>query len=248
MRRFENQNVIITGGTSGIGLATAEAYLNEGAHVWITGRNLDKLLSIKTRLNNDNLHIVVSDTSCFQGISALEEEIAALDMKIDTLFINAGIAIFSPLSLATEAEFDKQFNTNVKGAYFTLQKMLPYLNEGSSVIINGSTNATASALGSSIYAATKAAIIKIAKVAANELASRKIRVNVVSPGPTLTQGLEDAVPNDALGYLASVTAVQRLGLPREIAQAVLFLSSSDAHFITGIEFVVDGGLLNYGLK
>jgi len=164
------------------------------------------------------------------------------------LFLNAGIATFKPIALSTEEDFDSQFNTNVKGAFFTLQKMMPYLNEGASVIINGSTNATASALGSSIYAATKAAIVKIAKVAANELADQKIRVNVVSPGPTLTRGLEGAVPTEALDYLASITAVKRLAEPIEIANAVLFLSSNEAKFITGTELIVDGGLLNYAQK
>lgn len=248
MKRFENKNVIVTGGTAGIGFATTKAFLNEGAHVWITGRSLTSLQEIKNELNNENLHIVVSDTSTLLGIEDLKNRIELQNIKIDALFLNAGIATFSPLAQATEVEFDAQFNTNVKGAYFTLQKLIPFLNEGASVIINGSTNATAAALGSSIYAATKAAIIKIAQVAANELADSKIRVNVVSPGPTLTRGLEGAVPTEALDYLASKTAVQRLAEPIEIANAVLFLSSNEAKFITGTELVVDGGLLNYAQK
>jgi len=248
MKKFENKNVIITGGTAGIGFATTQAFLNEGAQVWITGRSLSTLEQIKNELNNENLHIVVSDTSTLNGIEMLKNTIEQKNVKIDVLFLNAGIANFKPITLATEEDFDTQFNTNVKGAYFTLQKMIPFLNEGASVIINGSTNATASALGSSIYAATKAAIVKIAQVAANELAEQKIRVNVVSPGPTLTRGLEGAVPTEALDYLASKTAVQRLAEPIEIANAVLFLSSDQAKFITGTELVVDGGLLNYAQK
>jgi len=248
MKKFENKNVIITGGTAGIGFATTQAFLNEGAQVWITGRSLSTLEQIKNDLNNENLHIVVSDTSTLNGIEMLKNTIEQENVKVDALFLNAGIANFKPIALATEEDFDTQFNTNVKGAYFTLQKMIPFLNEGASVIINGSTNATASALGSSIYAATKAAIIKIAQVAANELAEQKIRVNVVSPGPTLTRGLEGAVPTEVLDYLASKTAVQRLADPKEIANAVLFLSSDQAKFITGTELVVDGGLLNYAQK
>ena len=248
MKKFENKNVIITGGTSGIGLATAEAFLKEGARVWITGRNQDTLIHLQKQINNDRLNIVHSDTSSLLGIASLSELISSLDINIDVLFVNAGVAKFQPLAIATEEDFDNQFNTNVKGAYFTMQKMLPFLKSGASIIINASTNATASALGSSIYAATKAAVIKIAKVAANELASQKIRVNIVSPGPTLTRGLEGAVPNEALDYLASLTAVQRLGVPSEIANAVLFLSSDEASFITGTELVVDGGLLNYAQK
>lgn len=248
MKRFENKNVIITGGTAGIGFATTQAFLKEGAQVWITGRSLTSLQEIKNEFKNENLHIVVSDTSNLEGIENLKNSIEQQNIKIDALFLNAGIATFTPIAQATEAEFDAQFNTNVKGAYFTLQKLIPFLNEGASVIINGSTNATAAALGSSIYAATKAAIIKIAQVAANELAELKVRVNVVSPGPTLTRGLEGAVPTEALDYLASKTAVQRLAEPIEITNAVLFLSSNEAKFITGTELVVDGGLLNYAQK
>ncbi len=248
MKNFENKNVIITGGTAGIGFATTQAFLNEGAQVWITGRSLETLQKIKNEINNDKLNIIVSDTSNLAGINLLDIEIKKQNIKIDVLFLNAGIATFKPIALSTEEDFDSQFNTNVKGAFFTLQKMMPYLNEGASVIINGSTNATASALGSSIYAATKAAIVKIAKVAANELAEQKIRVNVVSPGPTLTRGLEGAVPTEALDYLASITAVKRLAEPIEIANAVLFLSSNEAKFITGTELIVDGGLLNHAQK
>ena len=248
MKNFENKNVIITGGTAGIGFATTQAFLNEGAQVWITGRSLETLQKIKNEINNDKLNIIVSDTSNLAGINLLDNEIKKQNIKIDVLFLNAGIATFKPIALSTEEDFDSQFNTNVKGAFFTLQKMMPYLNEGVSVIINGSTNATASALDSSIYAATKAAIVKIAKVAANELAEQKIRVNVVSPGPTLTRGLEGVVPTEALDYLASITAVKRLAEPIEIANAVLFLSSNEAKFITGTELIVDGGLLNYAQK
>ena len=248
MKNFENKNVIITGGTAGIGFATTQAFLNEGAQVWITGRSLETLQKIKNEINNDKLNIIVSDTSNLAGINLLDIEIKKQNIKIDVLFLNAGIATFKPIALSTEEDFDSQFNTNVKGAFFTLQKLIPFLNEGASVIINGSTNATASALGSSIYAATKAAIIKIAQVAANELAELKVRVNVVSPGPTLTRGLEGAVSTEALDYLASKTAVQRLAEPIEIANAVLFLSSNEAKFITGTELIVDGGLLNYAQK
>ena len=248
MKNFENKNVIITGGTAGIGFATTQAFLNEGAQVWITGRSLETLQKIKNEINNDKLNIIVSDTSNLAGINLLDIEIKKQNIKIDVLFLNAGIATFKPIALSTEEDFDSQFNTNVKGAFFTLQKLIPFLNEGASVIINGSTNATASALGSSIYAATKAAIVKIAKVAANELAEQKIRVNVVSPGPTLTRGLEGVVPTEALDYLASITAVKRLAEPIEIANAVLFLSSNEAKFITGTELIVDGGLLNYAQK
>lgn len=245
---FTDKNVVITGGTTGIGLATAKAFLRAGANVWITSRSDENLQKVVEEINSPKLRTVISDTSKLAGIAVLENTIAESGGKIDTLFLNAGIAAFAPIELSTEADFDAQFNTNVKGAFFSLQKLLPHLNDGSSVVFTASTNATASASGSSLYSATKAALKKIAQVAANELAERKIRVNLVSPGPTETPGLEYAVSSEARKYLASITALQRLGDPDEIAKAVLFLASDDASFITGTELVADGGLLNYASK
>lgn len=248
MKKFTNKNVLITGGSSGIGLATAKAFLQDGANVWITGRNKQVLEEIKADINSEKFNILVSDTSNLKDIDKIVDILENKNIKLDSVFLNAGIAKFNSISLTTEEEFDAQFNTNVKGAFFTLQKIIPLLNENSNVTINGSTNATASGIGSSIYSATKSAIIKIAKIAANELAPEKIRVNVISPGPTLTNGLKGVVPNEALDYLAGNTAVQRLANPEEIAKAVLFISSDDAAFITGTELVVDGGLLTYSMK
>lgn len=248
MTNLKGKVAVVTGGSSGIGLATAKAFINAGAIVWITGRNVDNLQKASNEINNPNLKMVVSDTSNLEGIAVLEKAIAESGNKLDILFLNAGIAKFVPIALATEADFDAQFNTNVKGAYFTLQQLIPHLSNGASVLFTSSTNATASALGSSIYAATKGALNKIAQVAANELAERKIRVNVVSPGPTETPGLDKAVPSEAKGYLASITALQRLGNADEIAKVVMFLASDDASFITGTEIIADGGLLNYALK
>lgn len=165
------------------------------------------------------------------------------------LFINAGTAIFTSIKEATEEDFDDQFNTNVKGMFFTLQKLLPHLNDGASVLFTSSTVATAANLGTSIYSATKGAVNKIAQIAANELAARKIRVNIVSPGPIKTEGLEKVVTTDeGKDYLASATAMQRLGHPDEIAKTVVFLASDDASFITGTEVIVDGGYTTYARK
>ncbi|MFD2574567.1 SDR family oxidoreductase [Spirosoma soli] len=147
----------------------------------------------------------------------------------------------------TEAEFDAQFNVNVKGHYFTLQRLLPYLADGSSVLFTSSASATAATLNTSVYAATKAALNKIAQVAANELAGRKIRVNVISPGPVATE-LVLAAPEEVLNNFASSTALQRLGQPEELARAILFLASDDASFVTGTELLVDGGWTNYAYK
>jgi NAD(P)-dependent dehydrogenase (short-subunit alcohol dehydrogenase family) len=245
---FKNKNVVITGGTTGIGLATAIAFINAEATVWITGRNAANLEKAAAEINSPRLKTVISDTSKLSDIAILEQAIAESDHKIDVLFLNAGIAVFEPLEQVTEENFDAQFNTNVKGHFFTLQKLLPHLKNGSSVIFTSSTVATASNLGASVYSATKASINKIAKIAANELAGRKIRVNVISPGSVVTPGLNSAVSEEAKTYLASVTALQRLGDASEIAQTVLFLASDAASFITGTELIADGGYLNYALK
>ena len=245
---FTNKNVVITGGTTGIGFATAQAFINAGANVWITGRNAENLEKAASKINNPNLNTVVSDTSNLEGISALEKAIAESGNKIDVLYLNAGIAVFSSIQESTEADFDAQFNTNVKGPYFTLQKLLPHLQDGASVVFTSSTVATAANLESSIYSATKGALNKIAQIAANELADRKIRVNIVSPGPIKTEGLEKVTTDEIRDYFTTVTALKRLGEPSEIAKTVLFLASEDASFISGTELLVDGGYTTFARK
>ncbi|ABQ06858.1 SDR family oxidoreductase [Flavobacterium johnsoniae] len=245
---FTNKNVLITGGTTGIGLATAKEFIKAGANVWITGRNSENLEKAANEINSQKLKTIVSDTANLSDLSLLEKAFAENNAPLDVLFLNAGIARFTSIEDVTEADFDAQFNTNVKGHFFTLQKLLPHLAEGSSVIFTSSTVATASNLGSSIYSATKGALNKIAQIAANELAGRKIRVNIVSPGPVSTPGLHNAVPEEAKEYLAGATAMQRLGDSSEIAKTVLFLASENASFITGTELLADGGYINYALK
>ncbi|MES2828760.1 MAG: SDR family oxidoreductase [Bacteroidota bacterium] len=245
---FKNKNVVITGGTTGIGFATAKVFISAGASVWITGRNSANLEKASAEINSPNLFTVVSDTSKLEDISILEKTFAETGQKLDVLFLNAGIATFEAIEKVTEANFDAQFNTNVKGHFFTLQKLIPYLAAGAAVVFTSSTVATASNSGASVYSATKGALNKIAQIAANELADRKIRVNIISPGPILTPGLEGAVPAEAHDYLAGATALQRIGDPDEIAKTVLFLASDAASFITGTELVVDGGYLNYATK
>jgi NAD(P)-dependent dehydrogenase (short-subunit alcohol dehydrogenase family) len=245
---FKNKNVVITGGTTGIGLATAKAFINAGANVWITGRNASNLQKATEEIGSSKLFTVVSDTSKLDDISILEKAIADSGNKLDVLFLNAGIAKFEGIEQVTEENFDAQFNTNVKGHFFTMQKLLPHLADGAAVVFTSSTVATAANSGASIYSATKGALNKIAQIAANELAGRKIRVNIVSPGPILTPGLEGAVPEGAKEFLAGATALQRIGDPDEIAKTVLFLASDAASFITGTEIVVDGGYLNYATK
>jgi NAD(P)-dependent dehydrogenase (short-subunit alcohol dehydrogenase family) len=245
---FTNKNVLITGGTTGIGLATAKAFISAGANVWITGRNAVNLQKATEEINSTKLKTVVSDTAKLADISVLEKAVSESGSKLDVLFLNAGIAVFTPIEQVTEADFDAQFNTNVKGHFFTLQKLLPHLANGASVLFTSSTVATASNIGASVYSATKGALNKIAQIAANELAERKIRVNIVSPGPVATPGLENAVPVEAKVHLAAATALQRLGNADEIAKTVLFLASDAASFITGTELLVDGGYTNFAKK
>lgn len=245
---FKDKNVVITGGTTGIGFATAKAFINSEANVLITGRNIQNLKKAADIINNSKLKTVVSDTSNLNGIKALEKMINESDNKIDVLFLNAGIASFASIDQITEDDFDSQFNTNVKGAFFTLQYLIPHLADGASVIFTSSTVATAANMNTSIYSATKAALNKIAQIAANELAVRKIRVNIVSPGPTQTEGLDGVVSSEVKDFLASSTALQRIGNASEIANAVLFLASENASFITGTELLVDGGAINYLMK
>ncbi|QXV64889.1 SDR family oxidoreductase [Mucilaginibacter achroorhodeus] len=245
---FANKNVVITGGTTGIGFATAKAFINAGANVWITGRKADNLEKAAAEINSPNLKTVLSDTSKVADITVLEQAFAQSGQKLDVLFLNAGVANFAPIEQATEDQFDYQFNTNVKGPYFTLQKFIPHLKDGASVVFTSSVVATASNIGTSIYSSTKGALNKVAQIAANELAERKIRVNIVSPGPIQTPGLEGVLPEEAKAHIATLTALQRLGTADEIANTVLFLSSDAASFISGTEIVADGGYLSYGLK
>jgi len=246
---FKNKNVVITGGSTGIGFATAKAFIEKEANVTITSRNAENLQQAAAKLNSSNLQTVVSDTSNIPGIDVLEKAVAASGKKIDVLFLNAGIAVFASIAEATEADFDAQFNTNVKGFFFTLQKLMPHLADGATVLFTSSTVATASNLGTSIYSATKGAVNKIAQIAANELAERKIRVNIISPGPIKTEGFDKVVTtDDAQNYMASATALQRLGDPSEIAKTVLFLASDEASFITGTELLADGGYTNYARR
>lgn len=241
------KNVVICGGTTGIGFAAAQAFINQGTTVWITGRGEENLQAAAAKINSPNLRILVADTSGLAGIDTLEQAVKESGATIDVLLLNSAIVGIKSIELTTEAEFDAQFNVNVKGHYFTLQKLLPYLADGSSVLFTSSASATAATLNTSVYAATKAALNKIAQVAANELAGRKIRVNVISPGPVATE-LVLAAPEEVLNNFASSTALQRLGQPEELAKAILFLASDDASFVTGTELLVDGGWTNYAHK
>jgi NAD(P)-dependent dehydrogenase (short-subunit alcohol dehydrogenase family) len=245
---FKNRNVIITGGSQGIGFATAKAFIQNGANVLITGRNPETLQKAAVEINSSSLQTLAADTSDMNGIATLEKWVADSGKKVDVLYLNAAIATFMPILYVTEAEFDAQFNTNVKGHFFTLQKLIPHLADGASVIFTSSGVATAASTAGSVYSATKAALNKIADIAVNELAERKIRVNIVSPGPIKTPGLLSVADDGTRDYLASKNALQRLGNADEVANTVLFLASDDAGYINGADIAIDGGSIQYMLR
>jgi NAD(P)-dependent dehydrogenase (short-subunit alcohol dehydrogenase family) len=244
--KLQNKIAVITGGNSGIGFATAKELKNHGARVVIIGRNSEAIGRAARELGGDTLGIT-ADVSRVADLDRAFQTIREKAGHIDILFVNAGIAKFAPAAESTEALFDELTDANFKGAYFTMQRALPLLTEGASIVFNSSTIAHFGLPGASIYAAGKAALISLARTLAIELAGRKIRVNVVSPGPIATPifgklGLpQAAVEQMAAGILAQVP-LNRFGEPNEIASSVVFLCSTDAAFITGQELIIDGGM------
>jgi NAD(P)-dependent dehydrogenase (short-subunit alcohol dehydrogenase family) len=243
MPRLSGKLALITGGNSGIGLATAKAFVAEGARVAITGLDPDALESARRSIGNDTLALV-SDVADLNAIDALVAAIRTNFGALDILFANAGVGTSVPVENTTEEEFDRVFNVNVKGLFFTVQKTLPLLRNGASIILNSSIATRTGTAGLSVYAASKAAVRTFARNFSAEFASRGIRVNVVSPGPIetpiwssgeatagLRQRVEGAVP---LG---------RIGRPEEVARTVVFLASEESSFMLGAEIVVDGGMI-----
>ncbi|HXU77276.1 MAG TPA: SDR family oxidoreductase [Methylomirabilota bacterium] len=247
--KLQNKIAVITGGNSGIGFATAKELKNHGARVVIIGRNSEAIGRAARELGGDTLGIT-ADVSRVADLDRAFQTIREKAGHIDILFVNAGIAKFAPAAESTEALFDELTDANFKGAYFTMQRALPLLTEGASIVFNSSTIAHFGLPGASIYAAGKAALISLARTLAIELAGRKIRVNVVSPGPIATPifgklGLpQAAVEQMAAGILAQVP-LNRFGEPNEIASSVVFLCSTDAAFITGQELIIDGGMAQF---
>ena len=246
MKRFADKTVLVTGGNSGIGLATAQQFADEGARVIITGRDQAKLDIAKAQLGASAITIL-SDAGDSKSAKALGAELAAKGITLDAVFINAGVALFSPLEGVDDAFWDNMFNTNVKGAYFTIQAVTPLLNRGAAVILNGSINAHIGMENSSVYAASKAAPISLAKTLSAELIGRGARVNVVSPGPVATPlygklGMEAEQLNQVAAGIQAQIPLKRFGTPEEVASAVVYLSSPEAAFIVGTELIVDGGM------
>jgi NAD(P)-dependent dehydrogenase (short-subunit alcohol dehydrogenase family) len=250
MGQLDNKVALVTGATSGIGLAAARRLATEGAHVFITGRRkpeLDAAVADIAAAAGERVTGVAGDVASLEGLDALYETIAQFGRGLDIVYANAGAGDFVPLEAITPDDFDRTFGINVRGTLFTVQKALPLLNEGAAVVLAGSTSATDGTPAFSLYAATKAAIRSFGRTWAAELAPRGIRVNTVIPGPTNTPGLAGLAPDAEqvpalLGAIASEVPLGRLADPEEIANAVLFLASSESSFMTGGEIFVDGGV------
>ena len=246
MKKLDGKVAVVTGGNSGIGLATAREFQQQGAKVVITGRDQKTLDEAKQELGHDVL-AVRSDTSRLADIDKLFAVVREKLGTIDVLFINAGVGKFLPLESVTEEFFDSIMDINFKGAYFTIQKALPLLNDNASIVLNASINAYIGMPNTSVYAASKAALITLARTLSAELVDRGIRVNVVSPGPVATPifgklGIAADALDEVVKNVQTQVPMKRFGRPEEIAKAVLFLASDDASFLLGTEIVADGGM------
>lgn len=247
MTKLNNKVAVITGGSTGIGLASAKTFLAEGAKVIITGRTQETLDAAVAEINDDNLTAIQSDTSKLGDIDNLVAQVKEKFGKVDVLFANAGIAWFAPINQVDEAFFDAHFNTNVKGLFFTIQKLLPIFNDGGSIVLNASAVVHKGFENGSVYSATKGAVRNLARTISSDLAPRGIRVNVVSPGPIETpiyskMGMsEEQLAGMAEGFAAMVP-MKRFGASDEVAKAVLFLASDDSSYVLGEEILVDGGI------
>lgn len=246
MERLKDKVAVITGGNSGMGLATAQRFVAEGAYVFITGRRQSELDAAVKQIGR-NVTGVRGDVSNLADLDRLYAKVKEQKGRIDILFANAGVGEFAPLGTITEAHFDKIFSVNVKGLLFTVQKALPLFQDGSSIILNASVGASKGVGATSVYSASKAAIRSFARTWTVDLKHRKIRVNTISPGPIDTPIFDSIAQtekeiNQIKANLVAAVPIGRMGSPDEIAKVVSFLASDDSSYITGIELCVDGGM------
>ena len=245
MGKLEGKIALVTGGTSGIGLATAKRFVNEGAHVFITGRR-EADLAAAVRQIGRSVTGVQGDVSNLADLDRLYSQIKRDKGRLDVVFANAGIARYAPLGTISEELYDSIFDINVKGLLFTVQKALPLMPDGGSIVLNASIVASKGLPANSVYSATKAAVRSFARTWTTDLRDRRIRVNAVSPGSTDTPGFSDLLASSETGdqrrkMISSVVPLGRLGTPDEIARAVVFLASDDSSYVAGTELFVDGG-------
>jgi NAD(P)-dependent dehydrogenase (short-subunit alcohol dehydrogenase family) len=245
MNKLEGKVAVITGGSSGIGLATAKRFVAEGAYVFITGRRQSEL-NVAVRDIGKNVTDVQGDVSNLADLDRLYSIVKQQQGRINILFANAGIGEFSRLGEISEAHFDQTFGVNVKGLLFTVQKAVPLFKDGGSIILNSSIAASKGVDGFSVYSASKAAVRSFARTLTVDLRSRKIRVNAISPGQIDTRALNDLMQNEEQSRqlkkeLVSTVPLRRMGTPDEVANGVTFLASDESSYITGIELFVDGG-------
>jgi NAD(P)-dependent dehydrogenase (short-subunit alcohol dehydrogenase family) len=246
MSRLDGKIALVTGGTSGIGLATAKCFVAEGAHVFITGRDRQKLDQAASDIG-DGVTPVQVDVTNQDDLDRMIEKIDKESGRLDIVFANAGAAEFAPFGSVSEDLFDRLFDGNVKGLFFSVQKALPLMPDGSAIVMTSSVVGSKGLPANSVYAATKAAIRSFARTWATDLKARGIRVNAVSPGPVDTAGLRELLASAPDGDkrkdgFSQTVPLGRLGLPDEIARAVLFLASSESSYMTGAELFVDGGM------
>jgi NAD(P)-dependent dehydrogenase (short-subunit alcohol dehydrogenase family) len=244
MGKLEGKVALITGGNSGIGLATAEHFASEGAYVFITGRRQTELDEAVKKIGR-NITALRADVAIAEDLDRVYAAIKLAKGHLDVLFANAGVAESAALGTITEAHFDKLFDINVRGVLFTVQKALPLLRDGSSIILTGSVVGSKGYPARSVYSATKAAVRSFARTWTTDLKARKIRVNTLSPGPVDTdalRGLIGATDAQQLSVYAANVPLGRVGRTDEIARAAAFLASDESSFVTGIEFFVDGGV------
>jgi len=247
MRRFENKVVVVSGGNSGIGLASVKAFLNEGAKVVFSGRRQEALDQVASELSGDFKAVLADQSKPADNKHLINEAVSAYG-KIDVLFANAGVAQFAPADQISEAFFDNQFDINIKGPAFLVKEAIPNLKDGASIVFNTSIVHQKGFEGASVYSATKGALRAFARVLTTELAPRGIRVNSIAPGPIGTpiyekmDGITEEQMQEMGAGFAQGVPLKRFGEPQEVAEGVLFLSSTEASYVNGIELEVDGGL------